>query len=146
MSNMGRRSPTSGPVLAVLVLVFILGACSSNAPATAPPPAGTGSTEQTSQPQPPSGPKRMLATIRGTPANMSQTRTMRTVGNIPGLDGIEELVNAGLTHVDDHGVRLPQLAEAVPTVENGPGASSRTSAWRPPGRSSPPPRGRMARL
>src|SRR5207249_9178500 len=36
-----------------------------------------------------------------------------------GLDAIEELTHAGMTHADDHGVLHPQLAEAVPTVDNG---------------------------
>lgn len=44
---------------------------------------------------------------------------MRTVGNIPGLDAIEELVNAGMTHTDDKGTLHPQLADAVPSIENG---------------------------
>jgi peptide/nickel transport system substrate-binding protein len=66
-----------------------------------------------------SSPKRLTAAIRGTPAGLSQQKTMRTVGNIPGLDAIEELTHAGMTHADDRGLLHPQLAEAVPTVENG---------------------------
>jgi len=38
---------------------------------------------------------------------------------VQGLDAIEEIVHAGLTHRNDQGVVLPQLAEAVPTIENG---------------------------
>jgi len=64
-------------------------------------------------------PKRLTAAIRGTPAALSQQKTMRTVGNIPGLDAIEELTHAGMSHADDRGVLHPQLAEAVPSVENG---------------------------
>ena len=40
-------------------------------------------------------------------------------GIVPGADALEELVSAGLTHLDSANVLLPQLAEAVPTVENG---------------------------
>jgi peptide/nickel transport system substrate-binding protein len=40
-------------------------------------------------------------------------------GTIPGGDGLEELVNGGLIIVDDRGGVRPQLAEAVPTLENG---------------------------
>ena len=119
MHKVGRKSSTRGPMLAALALIFILGACTSTAPTTAPPPSGSNRTEQATQGETRSAPKRILASIRGTPANLSQTRTHKTVGNIPGLDGIEELVNAGMTHVDDRGTRSPQLAEAVPTVENG---------------------------
>jgi peptide/nickel transport system substrate-binding protein len=63
--------------------------------------------------------KRLTAAIRGTPAALSQQKTMRTVGNIPGLDAIEELTHGGMSHADDRGVLRAQLAEAVPSVENG---------------------------
>ena len=36
-----------------------------------------------------------------------------------GGDELEELVNAGLSTADQNGRRVPQLAEAVPTLENG---------------------------
>ena len=39
--------------------------------------------------------------------------------NIPGIDAIEQLVSVGMTVRDDQGNRRPQLAEAVPTIENG---------------------------
>src|SRR5437870_9047866 len=91
-------------------LAVLLAACS--APGARQPTSGGSSAA-------PSAPKRMTAAIRGTPAALSQQRTMKTVGNIPGLDAIEELTHAGMTHADDHGVLHPQLAEAVPTVDNG---------------------------
>ncbi len=40
-------------------------------------------------------------------------------GTIPGGDAIEELVNSGLTLLDNRGTLHPQLADAVPTLENG---------------------------
>ncbi len=40
-------------------------------------------------------------------------------GSIQGGDALEELVNAGLTLADGRGLLQPQLAEAVPTIENG---------------------------
>jgi peptide/nickel transport system substrate-binding protein len=46
-------------------------------------------------------------------------KTHRAVGSPPGLDAIEELVHAGVVHADDKGAVRPQLAEAVPTIENG---------------------------
>src|SRR5206468_8908824 len=62
--------------------------------------------------------KRMTAAIRGSPASLVQERTQRG-GGIRGLDGIQELVHAGLTYLKADGTRAPQLAEAVPTIENG---------------------------
>src|SRR2546428_11986077 len=91
-------------------LPVLLTACST--PGAQQPTSGSSSAAQ-------SVPKRMTAAIRGTPAALSQQKTMKTVGNIPGLDAIEELTHAGMTHADDSGVLHPQLAEAVPTIENG---------------------------
>jgi peptide/nickel transport system substrate-binding protein len=39
--------------------------------------------------------------------------------NIPGIDALEQLVSSGLTVLDVNGNRIPQLAESVPTIENG---------------------------
>jgi peptide/nickel transport system substrate-binding protein len=91
-------------------LAVLLTACST--PGASQPSSPGSSVSQ-------STPKRLTAAIRGTPAALSQQKTMKTVGNIPGLDAIEELTHAGMAHADDHGVLHPQLAEAVPTVDNG---------------------------
>jgi peptide/nickel transport system substrate-binding protein len=40
-------------------------------------------------------------------------------GVVPGIDRIEEFLHSGLTVEDDRGQRRPQLAEAVPTIDNG---------------------------
>src|SRR5437879_3467203 len=75
---------SSAPALVLLMLaVTLVGACA--APADRPSEAG-GSAQQA----PSRTTKRLAAAIRGTPANLSQTRTLRTVGSVPGLDGIEE--------------------------------------------------------
>jgi peptide/nickel transport system substrate-binding protein len=65
------------------------------------------------------GVKRITAAIRGLPAAMSQRHTQRSVASVAGLDALEELVHAGLTHADVPGVRVARLAEAVPSIENG---------------------------
>src|SRR6266540_1214254 len=44
-------------------------------------------------------------------------KTLNTI--IPGATGLDRLVSAGLTSVDDQGILNPQLAEAVPTLDNG---------------------------
>ena len=62
--------------------------------------------------------KRITAIIRGAPASLVQERTQRS-GGIRGLDGIQELTHAGFTYLKADGTRAAQLAEAVPTIENG---------------------------
>jgi peptide/nickel transport system substrate-binding protein len=87
--------------------------------ACAAPPQGDDRTGGTSQPERSASPKRIVAAMRAAPASLSQTRTNRSVGSVPGLDAVEELVHAGLAHTNEQGVLMPQLAEAVPTLENG---------------------------
>jgi peptide/nickel transport system substrate-binding protein len=65
-------------------------------------------------------PKRVTAVVMGEPPTLSvKINSAGAGGIIPGADAIEELVSAGLTHLDHNNVLHPQLAEAVPTVENG---------------------------
>ena len=94
-----------------LVLVVIVVGCA--APPSPPASGGGGSQEA------PRVPVRITAAIRGTPPAMSQQKTQPSLGRVPGLDALEELVSAGLVHADDQGRFLPQLAEAVPSVDNG---------------------------
>ncbi len=102
--------------LLMLVLVVATTACAG--PASRPTgqqPADTGTQPRASTP------KRVTLAIRGNPPNLGRERThpSGSVSSVPGLDALTELVHAGLTHPNDQGVLLPQLAEAVPTVENG---------------------------
>lgn len=60
-------------------------------------------------------PRRLVAAIRSAPPTVSAD--LNTI--IPGSGAIDRLVSSGLTTTNDEGVRVPQLAEAVPTTENG---------------------------
>jgi len=42
-----------------------------------------------------------------------------SIGSVPGLDALEEMVNAGMANFTDQGALRPQLAEAVPGLDNG---------------------------
>lgn len=68
-----------------------------------------------SRPQPPqaAAPKRITAAIAGDVGDLSPG------ASAPGADAFLELINAGLTHIDDRRSPRPQLAEVVPTIENG---------------------------
>jgi len=62
-------------------------------------------------------PKRAVAAIQGDPHTVFQQ--LNPASRVRGIDAIEQLVAAGLTLQDGGGVFRPQLAEAVPSVDNG---------------------------
>ncbi|MPZ15561.1 MAG: hypothetical protein GEU73_14265 [Chloroflexi bacterium] len=64
-----------------------------------------------------SAPKRLTAALTGDPPTFSYR--FNPGGVVPGIDRLEEFLNSGLTVEDDQGLRRAQLAEGVPTVENG---------------------------
>lgn len=99
----------------VLVAVFLAAACGP-----APPRGGGAQAPEAGAPRI-AGTKRITVAIRGNPPSMARERThpSGSVSSVPGLDALHELVHAGLTHPNDQGVLLPQLSEAVPTIENG---------------------------
>src|SRR5215207_7716575 len=66
----------------------------------------------------PSAPKRVVAAIMGD-ANTLHAKVNANVGNVPGLDSLQELTNSGLSVLNTQGVLVAQLAEQVPSVENG---------------------------
>jgi peptide/nickel transport system substrate-binding protein len=95
----------------LLLGVLLLAACGPVQRATTPGATGDETVRA-------AGPKRIVSVIRGTPVSLAQQRTQRG-GSVRGLDGIEELVHAGLSFIKEDGTRAAQLAEAVPTIENG---------------------------
>jgi len=101
-----------GAIVGCLAVSLLATACS--APSTRPA-ARSGEAPAAAPPT------RIVASIRAAPAGLHQQKTNPAglVGSVSGLDALEELVHAGLVHGDDQGNRLPQLAEAVPTLENG---------------------------
>ena len=102
-------------------LLIIAIAVSAIVAACAPPaPTGRGgesSGEVTIQDTRARGPKRFTAAIIGEPAALVARMNTGAV-SVPGADAVEQLVNAGLSEVAS-GKLQPQLAEEVPTAENG---------------------------
>lgn len=82
-------------------------------------PAGEPGGRQTAPAGPAGAPKRIVAAIMSSPPTISADNVVAGSGTYQGGDALEELMNAGLTHLDELGRRRPQLAEAVPTLENG---------------------------
>jgi len=65
-------------------------------------------------------PKRLVAAIMGDPPTLRNTvNATGGSGSAPGLDTVEEMLNVGLSALDNRGSLQPRLADAVPTIENG---------------------------
>jgi peptide/nickel transport system substrate-binding protein len=94
----------------LLPLFLLLAACASP---QAPPAGQRGAAEEVK----PATPKRIIAAIRGTTPILY--RKLAVGATYSGLAYVERLVNAGLGTVDTQGGIQPQLAVAVPTLENG---------------------------
>ncbi len=105
-------SPTRRVCFIYVAAALIMGACAPRQAANSPAPAGPDSA-------PTAGAyKRVTAAIRAAPASLVLLKTQRG-GALRGLDAIEQLTHAGLTHIVRDGSRAAQLAEAVPSIENG---------------------------
>jgi len=98
----------------VLLLATIVAACSN--PGTCRSPSGSGPTGNQSSA---TGPKRIVTGILGNPYTLSQEINTAGTGSIRGVGETEKLIHAGLVIRDGDGNLRPQLAEAVPTIENG---------------------------
>ncbi len=112
-SGRGLPSPVLHSLVRSVVLAILLAAC---APAQSARDTGAGpaASERTA------APKRITAVVMGEPPTLSvKINSAGAGGIIPGADAIEELVSAGLTHLDHSNTLHAQLAEAVPSLENG---------------------------
>src|SRR5581483_2680159 len=105
-------------LLSVVCAFFLLLLVSSfPQPAASPPPAAQGGAATAPKA---STPKRIVAAIRGDPHTLSDAINYAGGGSsVAGVREIEQLLTAGLTVMDAKGNLQPQLAEAVPTLENG---------------------------
>lgn len=92
------------------VVLFVVGCTGIGPTANLPPSADVA---------PHTAPQRVLAAVRGAPRAFSQLRDGTPSASITGLRGLQELTHAGLVHADNRGNLLPQLAETVPSIENG---------------------------
>jgi peptide/nickel transport system substrate-binding protein len=91
-----------------IATVLLVAAC------TPAPQAATGAKQSQAGVASSAEPRRITAAIRDHPPSFARTGHLYR-----GLDALTELTNAGLTHLQADGTRMPQLAEAVPTLDNG---------------------------
>jgi peptide/nickel transport system substrate-binding protein len=99
-------------VVLVVALAVTISAC-------APPPAPRGNQDgATSVDQ--RAPKRITVAIRGDPKTLSaKLNSEAGAGGVPGVGEIAKMLNAGLATDDAKRVLHAQLAEDVPSIENG---------------------------
>jgi peptide/nickel transport system substrate-binding protein len=100
---------------AALFALALVVACTAQ-PSTSPRPSGSSGG---AQPERTGAPKRVVAAIMGEPTTLSNAVTRAGSGGIPGVDAVEQLVNAGMAGQDGEGGLRPLLATAVPSIENG---------------------------
>lgn len=93
-------------VAAALVLGLVAAGCAAQ-PGTGEPRRSGG--------ERPAAPKRLIAAVMSEPVVLFNSLG----GPIPGRGDVEDLIGAGLSILDNRDGRHPQLAEAVPSVENG---------------------------
>jgi len=99
-----------------LALILISVGCASTSPSNSSS-AASGSGAASSAPQSNAGPKRITAVIQGDPHTLAQI--LNPASHVRGIASLEQIVNAGLTTPSNEGKTVAQLAEAVPSVENG---------------------------
>ncbi|MPZ13609.1 MAG: hypothetical protein GEU73_04165 [Chloroflexi bacterium] len=100
--------------IVALVAVLLLAACA------APGPTDVGSAADPSAAGTSAGPKSITAAVRGDPRTLSDAINFAAGGSSSaGVREIEQLLHAGMLLLDIQGELQPQLAEAVPTLENG---------------------------
>lgn len=105
--------PRGSLVVALLAIAMAAMAC-------APPPQGgpPGASNQGSSA--PVAPKRLTVAIRGDPKVLFEPINSAAGGSSSaGVREIEQMLNSGLVVLDSAGELRPQLAESVPTVQNG---------------------------
>jgi peptide/nickel transport system substrate-binding protein len=105
----------TGRVSAHLVVPWLIAVVAAAGCGPSAPAARTGGDTGSSKP---ATPKHVTAAIYGNPTSVINRMNTAQV-SIPGASAVEQLGNAGLSDIDGGGQIHPQLAETVPSVENG---------------------------
>ncbi len=105
------RSDALVPRVVGLVILVLFVACQA-------PPSARPLTQNTAATVSSAVPKRATAVIMGDPPHFAG-RFNPSIGSVPGLWELEEMVNAGMSNFNQEGALRPLLAEAVPTLDNG---------------------------
>ncbi len=103
---------TTGRLAPLVLVCLMILACAPGAP----PPSADQPTGSATAGQAPAAPKQLVAGILSEPKQFAPWGSGTTAG---GLWEVPELVRRTLTIVNDRGVPQPELAAALPTLENG---------------------------
>ncbi len=106
------RRPRASIVVAFALALAVAGCGAPPSPRAESSPSDALAAER-------AGLKRFTAAVRGFPQSVSTMIDAAGVGSTAGLREVQELLNAGLGITDSEGRLRPQLAEAVPSAENG---------------------------
>ena len=98
-----------GVITTVVLLAMLLGACQPQAESTS---RGTGAA-----PQAQSAPKRIIAAVQDEIPVVYHT--LNPASRFRGVEGVQDLLNVGMTQLTRDGQNAPILAEQVPSLENG---------------------------
>ncbi len=101
----------SGALIGLLIAAVLVVSCGPAAER-----AGRLGAEIAARPDP--APKRIVVAIRSEPSTLYTKVATRTT-SLPGLDALDDMLHAGLSVETAEGTQQAQLAEAMPTVENG---------------------------
>src|SRR6266545_1160509 len=105
-------SMNHGILWSAIALITVLGCAAPTSPAGSQRSASDGAPQQ-------AGRTRVVAAIIGDPYTLSATVNSAGTGGQPGVEEVERLIHSGLAIRNDRGVLTPQLAESLPTLENG---------------------------
>lgn len=98
-------------VLAYVAATLILAGCAAPAPTGSAGSSSAGAS---------TGPKRITVAMRGEAKTISaRLHSAAGAGGTPGVGEVEQMLNSALAATDEQSVFRAQLAEAVPTTENG---------------------------
>ncbi len=101
------------PIL-VLILMTLLAGCGPSTPTNRDAQRGSDAASGRA-----TGPKRLVTAVTSDLPSLRTTLSRAAGGTLAGAPELEQLMHAGLTIIDNAATLQPQLAEAVPTVENG---------------------------
>jgi peptide/nickel transport system substrate-binding protein len=82
-------------------------------------PTPQGSAPAIGEAQKPGQPKRVVAAIQSNPPTLSAEQVGAGSGTLQGGDGLEDLVNGGMSMLNNQGGVVAQVAGQVPSIENG---------------------------
>src|SRR6266545_4652182 len=95
-----------------IAATMLLAGCAAPGRGTTPPPGGEARPAAAAL-------KRISVGILGNPYTLSQAINTGGTGSVRGVGETEKIIHAGLVIRDGDGRLQPELAEAVPTLENG---------------------------